>query len=1504
VIYHNRATTTFNVSGNLYADKGITPITSQPTLALVLGSSAPEIYSTTTDTSGSYSFSVVTDRDLVNAPIMVFVDGSAIDAVSVTRATSSTGDAIESFDLYQDTVIVKEHSSSSIGLADLSFYDATNDSDVLYTASSTLDSLEILNGAEFYLWEGDTFINAASSTYNNLHIATSSSFYDDQGNTTVKGHLLIDGFYQGWGSEWTARSAAEEGLWSSITYGNGLFVAMAFNSNRVMTSPDGITWTARSTAAANSWRDVTYGNGLFVAVADGSTNSVITSPDGITWTAHSATEANSWRSITYGNGLFVAVAQSGTNRVMTSPDGITWTAHSATEANSWRSITYGNGLFVAVAQSGTNRVMTSPDGIAWTARSTAAANSWQDVTYGNGLFVAVTYDGTNRVMTSPDGIAWTARSAAAVNSWREVTYGNGQFVALAGSGTNRVMISPDGITWTAPLTEEGGWTAVTYGNGLFVAVAETGTNRVMTSSFGTTITFSGTSAQSISGTTPQSSYAFGSLHFAGTGTKTIQENIFATNIVIEAGATVVAPAQIELSGDFTNNGTYTTTASDNITLTAADPTLSGTLTGTSALGNLTIDSVGITTLSNNASTSNFTINAGSVIAPTLLSITGNYTNNGTFTASTSEVTFAGTQQQTVTGTLSGTSEFYDLSITNTSGNGTTTQSVIFGAAVTATNTLSMMASTSAQFLAGATSTFTNIDLQGTDTSPVWLRSSTPGTQWYLDIPGSQLNVEYVDVQDANAASSEGGEVAATNSTDSGNNDNWSFEAAAVMAEVWNATDWTLYDTITIDHTTIDEDLTDFPVYVDMSDLSAAFWSTTPAATALVGSDIRITTDAGSPVELARELVSASSTTQAGELHFKADLISSTTDTVFRIYYSGTTTNDYTTTSAYGAQNVWSNDYIGVWHMQQDPSGAGIITDSTSNINNGTSNGTMTTSDVVDGQIGSALDFDGTNDFISLPEGVLSLSGATAEKSISVWGSFDSAISKDHPVVTGRNSADGGSLSSLHVGYSGIFGDNTGYPNHITRSDNETGLGTTLTGTDITDAGFTHLFYTRTSSKFNSVFIDGISSASRTDSLTGATTLNREAIGAERRWIQESEQESNERYADGIIDEVRIASTSRSAAWVSAEYTNQSTTTDFYSINLTAITGSSTITDHDDTQVNNNFSFQNKTNEPLFAFKLIPTSGATTISNVVITLSGANKIDPADFSNIRLYRDHNNNAEYDVTDTQVGGAGLMTLVNRAGSIIFTTDFQSTTTENYIITADWNFPDNGSFLVLNLYQSGVTSSDSIGTQNIFGSVTRIQHNRSNQGGGGGSSAAIGGTAPIGRAVVTGGTTDGGEQIGVNPNFRLPTASAGSWNNESNAYDQVDGTYATDNTSASSTFTNHSFVVPGSNTITGITVKLEVSGTAEGGNIDVELSYDGGTSWTASKTTATLTTTDSVATLGGASDLWGRTWTNGEFSDANFSVRLTGNSSSNTVQVDAIQVRVYHQAGGGSAGGGGPI
>lgn len=295
---------------------------------------------------------------------------------------------------------------------------------------------------------------------------------------------------------WTSRTSAADNDWRSVTYGNGIYVAVASSGtgNRVMTSPDGITWTSRSSAADLFWISVTYGNGLFVAVARtisavGTNNRVMTSPDGITWTIRTSAADYDWVGITYGNGTFVAVANAGAgNRVMTSPDGITWTLRaSANDASGWFAVAYGAGTFVAVAFSGTDRVMTSPDGITWTARSAAANLLWLNLIYANDLFIALANDNApnNSFMTSPDGITWTRRDHSFDVKLTAIAYGGGKFYAVSSFVTGKptlVISSADAITWESQTSaSDNNWRSIVFANNLFVAVAFSGTgNRVMT----------------------------------------------------------------------------------------------------------------------------------------------------------------------------------------------------------------------------------------------------------------------------------------------------------------------------------------------------------------------------------------------------------------------------------------------------------------------------------------------------------------------------------------------------------------------------------------------------------------------------------------------------------------------------------------------------------------------------------------------------------------------------------------------------------------------------------------------------------------------------------------------------------------------------------------------------------------------------------------------------------------------------------------------------------------
>ena len=97
-----------------------------------------------------------------------------------------------------------------------------------------------------------------------------------------------------------------------------------------------------------------------------------------------------------------------------------------------------------------------------------------------------------------------------------------------------------------------------------------------------------------------------------------------------------------------------------------------------------------------------------------------------------------------------------------------------------------------------------------------------------------------------------------------------------------------------------------------------------------------------------------------------------------------------------------------------------------------------------------------------------------------------------------------------------------------------------------------------------------------------------------------------------------------------------------------------------------------------------------------------------------------------------------------------------------------------------------------------------------------------------------------------------------------------------------------------ISGIEVRLDwwLSALGGGNSIDVELSWDGGTSWTAAKTDAVESTSERSAILGGSSDTWGRTWSVAELSDSNFRARATTNGSGGlTYYLDWAPVKVYY-------------
>jgi hypothetical protein len=407
----------------------------------------------------------------------------------------------------------------------------------------------------------------------------------------------------------------------------------------------------------------------------------------------------------------------------------------------------------------------------------------------------------------------------------------------------------------------------------------------------------------------------------------------------------------------------------------------------------------------------------------------------------------------------------------------------------------------------------------------------------------------------------------------------------------------------------------------------------------------------------------------------------------------------------------------------------------------------------------------------------------------------------------------------------------------------------------------------------------------------------------------------------IIDGIKVGSfnsvsttTGNFALYKNGDVTGESTATSPQTIR---ITGSLLLSDHTLGQVSNKFSFRNETDETLFAFNLTANGEEETITDLVLTLFGIQGITTSNLSNFRLYKDNNSDGELDGGDIQIDSAGILNINGQNGAVTFSTDFIATSSADYIVIADVTSIDKGNAVVFRLSSIGITASGDISLFEpyIIDTLEIIQHHRYISGGGG-SSARIDAIEVVSDGDVTGGDEDSGEEIGYIPDgenispeigFFNPTATGdvnNEWTNGSNAL-LSDGSYATaTSVNLRQSYCGFSFGIPTTDTIQGIAVKLDASGSTADGTIDVSISWDGGGSYTTNKATPTLVGTDVVYAVGGLTDTWGRSWSVGDFSTVNFRLRVTAQPVSNTVKLDALEVRVFHQAGGGGAGGGGGI
>ncbi len=341
------------------------------------------------------------------------------------------------------------------------------------------------------------------------------------------------------------------------------------------------------------------------------------------------------------------------------------------------------------------------------------------------------------------------------------------------------------------------------------------------------------------------------------------------------------------------------------------------------------------------------------------------------------------------------------------------------------------------------------------------------------------------------------------------------------------TGYTKYQEITIDKDKVDATLTDFPVFIDLSDLDKTtdIFDTCRSD----GGDIRVTLSDGT-TQIAREIVSIDTSGKTGELHVKIPSLVSGTDTVIRVWYNGTDTEP-AEDSTYGKEATWNSDYKMVQHMDDA---------TTSTVVGSTSNGSVGTKYTAN----------------QPPEGAGLLSGGTVGKAQNFGGTATSDfIELNKPDTGGYSALTVSAISKLTSGTNKFLVANWGAGDEhiffllqggVRVQSGGTEYNATSAAISSDTIGISYLTFGNSEviSYTNGVAGSAVSTGALLENDNFDLDINRAAI-------------SQTLAFNGLIDEIRMLNVTLTPSWISTEYNNQSSPSTFYSASTEQTSGGST-----------------------------------------------------------------------------------------------------------------------------------------------------------------------------------------------------------------------------------------------------------------------------------------------------------------------------------------------------------
>jgi len=342
--------------------------------------------------------------------------------------------------------------------------------------------------------------------------------------------------------------------------------------------------------------------------------------------------------------------------------------------------------------------------------------------------------------------------------------------------------------------------------------------------------------------------------------------------------------------------------------------------------------------------------------------------------------------------------------------------------------------------------------------------------------------------------------------------------------------WTGYDSQTV--TNPGSALTDFTLLIDIADLSSTWKGNVQAD----GGDIRVTTGADS--ELPFDLINyandeGSPPTVTGLIRVKwsGSLASSGSQTVkvWAGYTGGTATAyDDDDVSGYGADNAYNSDWDCFLPLASD------LNDRTSNGNDGTAQGSISAGGQT-GKFGSATNFDGSDDAVTWGSNNDDRFEYTDNFTISLWAKPDNYAQYDIALCDAQ---------SQGRGYR-IWSRDSSSPKWYWELNNDSESVQVASTTGINTSAWQMVTVSMATDDTCNIYINGSwenSSDLGADMAYEHAYPYRPMIGA---MPDDSSGLTFHRFYDGLMQDVQIHGTQRSAAWIAEEYAQTNDNSGFW-----------------------------------------------------------------------------------------------------------------------------------------------------------------------------------------------------------------------------------------------------------------------------------------------------------------------------------------------------------------------